>query len=61
MSLIALNISFLLHHMFNNYDSILQRGGKSTGKIPFSNLSYHLEDSWEDERYSLVKGQVANN
>lgn len=28
MSLIALNISFLLYHVFNNYDSILQRAGK---------------------------------
>lgn len=28
MSLIALKISFLLYHMFNNYNSILQRAGK---------------------------------
>lgn len=59
MSLIALNISFLFHHMFNNYNSVLQRGRKVIGKILCSNMSYHLGDSWQDEGCFLVKGQVS--
>lgn len=59
VSLIALNICFLFHHMFNNYNSILQRAGIFIGKIPCGNLSYHLKDSSQDEDYFLGKGQVS--
>lgn len=39
---------------FNNYDNILQRAAKFTGKISDSNLICCLEDSWQNEGYFLV-------
>lgn len=45
--------------MFDNYNNILRRIGKFIGKIPCSNLSYHLEDLRQNEGYFLIKGQVS--
>ena len=59
MPLIALNMNFLLHHMFNNYESIFAKRRKVIGEILGSNLSYHLGDLWQDEGCFLVKGQVS--
>lgn len=43
---------------FNNYDNILQRAAKFTGKISDSNLICCLEDSWQNEGYFLVKHRL---
>lgn len=45
--------------MFDNYNNILRRAEKFIGKIPCSNLSYHLEDLRQNEGYFLIKGQVS--